>query len=102
MSDSNGGQIGLTILGTISAFSVWSALSPSFFTIKKFADEEDESSTRALRFGMKMGMILDILLGVGLYLGYGKKGLWPGIATAATGVGLWTTYDQILKGNLQV
>lgn len=102
MSDSNGGQIGIAILGSISAFSVWSALNPSFFTIKKFADDNDHDATRALRFGMSAGLILNILLGIGLALGYKKSGLWPGVFTAATGVGLWVTYDQILKGRLQI
>lgn len=89
------GEIGLSILGTISAFSIWSAVNPSFFTIKAFNTPEHEKD---VRFGMKAGLVLDVVLGGALYLAYGKKGKWPAILTAATGVGLWAAYHHILKG----
>jgi hypothetical protein len=37
------------------------------------------------------------VLGAGLALAYGKKGLWPGILTALTGVGLYGAYEYTLR-----
>lgn len=89
------GTVGMSILGTMSAFSVWSALNPSFFTIKAFNTPEHEKD---VRFGMNAGLVLNAILGGALYLAYGKKGKWPAILTAATGAGLWVAYHHILKG----
>lgn len=95
MTDSNGGQIGIAILGAISAFSIWSAVNPSFFTLKRFAD--DGESDHHIYFGMNVGLVLDLALSAGLWLGYGKKGKWPAVFTAVTGFGLWMSYHYMLK-----
>ena len=87
------GQMGLTILGSISAFSLWSAINPSFFTIREFSSKKSEHN---VRFGMKLGLALCVALGAGLYLGYGSKGKWPAILTGATGVGLYAAYEYTL------
>jgi hypothetical protein len=92
-SGSANGQMGLTILGSISAFSLWSAINPSFFTIREFSSKQSEHN---VRFGMKLGLALCVLLGAGLWLGYGSKGKWPAILTAATGVGLYGAYELTL------
>jgi hypothetical protein len=92
------GEIGLSILGTISAFSIWSAVNPSFFTIRAFNTPEHEKD---VRFGMNAGLVLNGILGAALYMAYGKKGKWPGLLTAGTGVGLWLAYHHILKGAKQ-
>lgn len=90
----NGGQIGLTLLGTISAFSIWSSTNPSYFTIKAFLKPEQVAN---MRFGMDLGLILDAILAAGLYFAYGKKATLPALVTAATGAGLWISYDQMIK-----
>ena len=90
----NGETVGLALLGSISAFSLWAAVNPSFFTIREFSSKQ---SAHNVRFGMKLGLILCAALGAGLYLGYGKKGKWPAILTAVTGVGLYGGYELTLR-----
>jgi|SRR5215469_16894498 len=92
----NGGQLGLILLGIMSAFGTWSAVNPSFFTIREFSTGKEES-IRNVRFGMKIGVALNTLLGIGLTLAYGKKGLPAGVATAATGFGLYGMYEYTLR-----
>lgn len=94
----DGGEIGLSLLGSISAFSIWSAVNPSFFTIKAFMKEEQVSN---VRFGMNVGMALIAMLSVALLLAYGKKGKIPAIITGVTGVGLWFSYDRMVKKSLK-
>jgi hypothetical protein len=98
VSDSNGGAIGIALLGSISAFSIWSSVNPSFFTLKAFTKPDHEGN---IRFGMKVGLGLTIVLAAALYLGYGKKGQWPAIFTAITGGGLYFSYDHMLKKSLR-
>lgn len=86
--------IGLTLLGVISEFSIWSALNPSYFTIKAFLKPEQ---VKNMRFGMDLGLILSAVFSGGLYLAYGKKAMIPALATAATGAGLWISYEQMIQ-----
>lgn len=98
-SKKNGEQIGLSILGSISAFSVWSALNPSVFTISAFMTTDKISS---VRLGMNAGLGLNLLLALALAIAYKKKGYFPALITGITGVGLWVAYDQMIKkANLQ-
>jgi hypothetical protein len=90
-------QIGLSLLGSISAFSIWSAVNPSFFTIKAFTTKEQEKN---VRFGMNIGVVLTLALAAALWFAYGKKGLAPALLTAGTGIGLWFTYRHMLKETL--
>ena len=96
-SKKNGQEIGLSLLGSISAFSIWSAVNPSFYTLKAFAKPEQEKN---IRFGMDIGVILDLALSAGLLLAYGKKGTIPALITAGTGGGLWLAYDHMVKQSL--
>lgn len=91
-------EIGLSLLGSISAFSIHSAVNPSFFTIKAFATENHEEN---IRFGMNVGLILNGILSGGILLAYGKKGMIPALITGATGVGLYIAYDQMLKETIR-
>lgn len=93
-TNGNGATIGLSLLGVISEFSIWSALNPSYFTIKAFLKKEQVQN---MRFGMDLGLALTGVLAAGLYLAYGKKATIPALATGATGVGLWLSYDQMIK-----
>lgn len=90
----NGTTIGLSLLGVISEFSIWSALNPSYFTIKAFLKPEQVQN---MRFGMDLGLILSAIFSGGLYLAYGKKATIPALVTAATGAGLWISYDMMIK-----
>lgn len=87
-------EIGISLLGAISAFSVWSACNPSLFTVAQFTTEQSKKNAR---FGMKVGVALNAILAAGLYLAYGRKGLFPAILTGATGVGLYVLYERMLN-----
>lgn len=93
-TNGTGATIGLSLLGVISEFSIWSALNPSYFTIKAFLKPEQVEN---MRFGMDLGLILSAVFSGGLYLAYGKKAAIPALVTAATGAGLWISYDQMIK-----
>lgn len=93
-TNGNGGTIGLALLGVISEFSIWSALNPSYYTIKAFLKPEQIPN---MRFGMDLGLVLTGVLSAGLYLAYGKKAALPALITAGTGAGLWISYDQMIK-----
>lgn len=93
-TNGNKATIGITVLGAISAFSVWSACNPSLFTVAQFTTEQSKKNAR---FGMKVGVALNALLGAGIYLAYGKKGLFPAVLTTATGVGLYFLYEHMLN-----
>jgi len=86
-------QIGLALLGVMGAFGAWSSVNPSFFTIREFSTQQSAAN---VRFGMKIGVVLNALLGAGLALAYGKRGVLPGVVTAATGVGLYAMYEWTL------
>jgi len=88
-------QIGLGLLGSISAFSIWSAMNPSVFTVGAFTTTPDHVSD--VRLGMNVGLVLNLALGLALWLAYGKKGIFPGIMAAVTAVGLWIWYDHVVK-----
>jgi len=90
----NGESIGLSLLGSISAFSIWSSVNPSFFTIKAFATPEKEKD---IKFGMNVGLVLNLVLSAALYIAYPKKGTVPAMVTAATGIFLWVSYERMLK-----
>ena len=88
------GIIGLALLGSISAFSIWSAANPSIFTISQFTTEQSKKNAR---LGMNIGLGLCGALTAGLYLAYGKKGTLPALLTGATGVGLYALYEHMLS-----
>lgn len=67
---------------------------PSFFTIAKFATTTDVADVRN---GMNLGLLANLALAGGIALVYGKAGVVPAAATAATGVGLWLLYDNAIN-----
>lgn len=92
----DGQSVGLALLGSTSAFSIWSAANPSVFTVSQFSTEQSKENAR---LGMNIGLGLDVALSVGIWLAYGKKGLIPALLTGATGVGLYALYEHLLARN---
>ena len=90
----NGQTIGLTILGAEAAFSEWSALNPSLFTIGKFSLREGslEEDINDIRQGMLASLGLIGAMSIGIYLAFGKKGLIPAAAHFGTGLALTALY----------
>lgn len=92
----DGQSVGLALLGSTSAFSIWSAANPSVFTVSQFSTEQSKKNAR---LGMNIGLGLDMALSAGIWLAYGKKGLFPAVLTGATGLGLYLLYEHLLANN---
>lgn len=92
----DGQVVGLALLGSTSAFSIWSAANPSVFTVSQFSTEQSKKNAR---LGMDIGVGLCAALSAGLFLAYGKKGVLPAILTGATGAGLYLLYEHLLSRN---
>lgn len=90
----DGQVVGLSLLGTTSAASIWSATNPSVFTISQFTTAQSKENAR---LGMNIGLGLNGVLTAGLYFAYGKKGLLPAILTGVTSVGLYFLYEHLLS-----
>lgn len=88
-------EIGVLLLGTTSAWGIWSATNPSTYTILKFGDVPEDIPR--IRTGMNVGLLSILATSAGIWMLYGKRGHIPAIATALTGVGLYVWYDKKLK-----
>jgi hypothetical protein len=86
-------DVGLALLGISSAFGIWSALNTSPVGTVQFAVSNPKVAYQGMNWGL--GVILALSAGVGLY--YGQKGAIAAITTAATGVGMWVWYDNLIK-----
>lgn len=94
----DGQVVGLSLLGTTSAASIWSATNPSVFTISQFTTEQSKENAR---LGMNIGLGLNGILTAGLYFAYGKKGVLPAVLTGLTSIGLYFLYEHLL-GNSHI
>jgi len=63
-------RIGLGLLVVGNAFSIWSALNPSPFTMRKFGVEEEDRAE--LRRWQLVAVVLILVMVTGVFLVFGK------------------------------
>ena len=88
-------EVGIALLGVAGGVSMWAASNSSIFALRNFT--KTETDIENARKGMNIGLFLTSLLGIGIAMGYGKKGVIPGVLTVATGAGFYLYYDHTLR-----
>ena len=88
-------EIGIALLGVAGGVSMWAASNSSIFALRNFT--KTETDIENARKGMNIGLFLTSILGLGIWMGYGKKGVIPALLTVGTGIGFYAYYEKTLR-----
>jgi len=88
-------EIGIGLLGVGCGVGIWASCNSSIFSLRNFTKTETDIANA--RKGMNIGIFLTGILSLGVILGYGKKGIVPGIITFLTGLGFYAYYEMTLR-----
>lgn len=88
-------QIGLTFLSIGTAYGIWSAWNPSYFTIAKFAGTPEDLQN--IKFGMNSAALISAIASAGIGLGFGKRGVPAAVAGALTTGTMYGVYTYKIR-----
>lgn len=86
-------DLGLALLGIGSSFGIWSSLNTSPVGTVAFANSNPKVATT----GMNISLAIILAMAGGIALYYKKRGYLAAATTAASGIGLWLWYNNLMK-----